>query len=168
MARIAFILPAMLIAVSPQPVLAQPQQAASPQAAANPEPWPVNLGGTLKTPWDLKFSAELEARRRAYQLFGYIPCSTCEGGKQDDGSPGRHLPNYMDSNPEGKLITRMTVGQSWSWKGIQTAGKFTILSEGPVGPFQCRQIRWELKRGKESATRPSLFCKYNGVFVRAF
>jgi hypothetical protein len=38
-------------------------------------------------------------------------------------------------------------------------GKITAVSADPVGPFACKQLRWELTRGKETRTRDGLVCR---------
>ena len=44
-------------------------------------------------------------------------------------------------------------------RGRASVGKITAVSAEAVGPFACKQLRWELTRGKETRARDGLVCR---------
>ncbi|MGR4866711.1 hypothetical protein [Caulobacter sp. LARHSG274] len=131
-----------------------------PTAAGFAEPAPVNYSSReIHRPQDLRFSETMSARKKALEQFGKSPCDACEGGYQYDTSV-RHLVagwTRQDGAFEQK-VGAMHVGESFNWRGATTSGLFRVESEAPIGPFPCKQVRYVLTRGKQSADRLGLFC----------
>jgi len=132
------------------------------------EPYPLNINEHVYSPRDYKFSAAVEAEKKAFDLFGRVSCSDCEGGYDYEDWPQRHLPNKGVFNPFPKFVEGLALNQSWSWKSRAATGKLTVTSEEPVGPFKCKQVRWELTRGTKTVSRPSLFCRVRTEFAEIF
>jgi len=140
----------------------QPQKyAAAEQTAASsgPAPWPANVGArTVKYPSDLDFSPELEAQKKAFVEFSKVSCSDCEGGYDYDAWV-RHFISLDGSHKAWeKKVGGLAVGETITWRGSKSNGVITVVSEEPVRGWQCKQLRWELKKGQETAERPGLFC----------
>ncbi len=127
-------------------------------ASTGPSPWPNNLGDPrLRRPGQLKFDAALEAQKDAFKKFGEVSCNDCEGGVSFDTAAKLFL-NLRDMWAFDSALGALEVGQSLTWRGRASVGKITAVSDAPVGPFQCKQLRWELKRGNETKTRDGLVC----------
>ncbi|MFS2109678.1 hypothetical protein ACCC88_08325 [Sphingomonas sp. Sphisp140] len=136
--------------------------------ATGVEPYPLNINEQVYSPRDYKFSAAMEAEKKAFDLFGRVSCNDCEGGYDYEDWPQRHLPNKGVFNPFPKFVEGLALNQSWSWKSRAATGRLTVTSEEPVGPFKCKQVRWELTRGAKTVSRPSLFCKVRTEFAEIF
>ncbi|MBA4013535.1 MAG: hypothetical protein C0481_16855 [Phenylobacterium sp.] len=130
--------------------------ASAAQAAA---PQPINLGDPkLKRPGQLKFDPGLEAQKDAFRKFGEVSCNDCEGGKSFDTAANKFL-NLRDMWAFDSALGGLEVGQSLNWRGRGSVGKITAVSADAVGPFACKQLRWELTRGKETRARDGLVCR---------
>lgn len=150
---------------------AAPSDAAPVRAfpASGVEPWPLNINDPVKSPREYKFSPELQDRKTAYVQFGRVRCGDCEGGYAFDTWARQYMPSRSEYNAFEKMIAGLGVGQSWSWRPSGSVGTVTVVSKEPVGGFECSQVRWELKRGKASASSPGLFCWNNArEFVEVF
>lgn len=126
--------------------------------SAGPAPWPNNLDRPrLSRPGQLAFDAALEAEKTAFKRFGTVSCSDCEGGESYDTAAKMFL-NLRDMWAFDSALGALNLNQSLTWRGRASAGKITVVGETPVGPFPCKQLRWELTRGDQKATRPGLVC----------
>ena len=136
-------------APAPAPVRAQ---------STGPAPWPNNLDRPrLARPGQLVFDAALEAEKTAFKRFGTVSCSDCEGGESYDTAAKLFL-NLRDVWAFDSALGALNLNQSLTWRGRASAGKITVVGETPVGPFPSKQLRWELTRGDQTATRPGLVC----------
>lgn len=142
------------------------QPAAQPVATAEaahavstgPEPWPNNLDRPrLSRPGQLEFDAALEAEKTAFKRFGAVSCSDCEGGESYDTAAKLFL-DLRDMWAFDTALGALNRDQSLTWRGRASTGRITVVGESPVGPFPCKQLRWELTRGDQTATRPGLVC----------
>ena len=132
---------------------------AAPAALAATGPQPINLGDPkLKRPGQLKFDAAAEAQKDAFRTFGEVSCRDCEGGVSFDTAAKKFL-DLRDMWAFDSALGGLEVGQSLNWRGRGSVGKITAVSADPVGPFACKQLRWELTRGKETRTRDGLVCR---------
>ena len=130
--------------------------AASTAHAAGPQP--INLGDPkLKRPGQMKFDPALEAQKDAFRKFGEVSCNDCEGGKSFDTAANKFL-NLRDMYAFDSALGALDVGQSLNWRGRGSVGRITATSAEAVGPFACKQLRWELTRGKETRSRDGLVC----------
>ena len=123
-----------------------------------PAPWPNNLDRPrLARPGQLAFDAALEAEKTAFKRFGTVSCSDCEGGESYDTAAKMFL-GLRDMWAFDSALGALNLNQSLTWRGKASTGKITVVGETPVGPFPCKQLRWELTRGDQTATRPGLVC----------
>ncbi|MBP6877396.1 MAG: hypothetical protein KBC34_05200 [Phenylobacterium sp.] len=132
---------------------------AAPAALAATGLQPVNLGDPkLKRPGQLKFDAASEAQKDAFRTFGEVSCKDCEGGVSFDGAAKKFL-DLRDMWAFDSALGGLEVGQSLNWRGRASVGKITAVSAEAVGPFACKQLRWELTRGQETRARDGLVCR---------
>ncbi|TAJ72537.1 MAG: hypothetical protein EPO51_10615 [Phenylobacterium sp.] len=141
---------------------AQPtQDAQTDQAAATsgPAPWPTNAGArTVRYPSDLDFSPELEAGKKAFVEFSKVRCSDCEGGYSYDAWAQQMVRLDGSYKAWEKKLGGMALGETLSWKGAQSKGLITVMSEEPVNGWPCKQLKWELDKPGAHAERPGLIC----------
>jgi hypothetical protein len=107
----------------------------------------------------LKVSAEVEAKKAAYNKFGEVSCSDCEGGIDFDGRP--KFPYDQFSGQYGERAKRAgswSIGHVHRWQGKASTGTLTVLREENVDGFRCRRLEYRLMKGSASASRPSLIC----------
>jgi hypothetical protein len=140
-------------------VLPVQHAAAQTATASGPAPWPINVGAPgVRFPSDLDFSSELEAEKKAFVEFSRVRCTDCEGGYGYDAWAQQILGINRGYKAWETRIGGMAVGETLAWKGAQSKGLITIVSEEPVNGWRCKQLRWELAKGSERAERPGLFC----------
>lgn len=126
--------------------------------STGPAPWPNNLNAPrLRRPGQLQFSAALEAEKEAFKRFGAVSCNDCEGGESYDTAAKMFL-NLRDMWAFDSALGALAPGQALTWRGRASTGRITVVGEAAVGPFSCKQLRWELTRGDRTATRPGLVC----------
>lgn len=141
---------------------AQPTQYAAAESTpqtSGPAPWPINVGARgVKYPSDLDFSPELESQRKAFLEFSKVSCNDCEGGYSYDAWV-RHFVRLDGSYKAWeKKVGALAMGEAITWKGSRSTGSITVVGEEAVGGWQCKQMKWELKKAQETAERPGLFC----------
>ncbi|WP_296600868.1 hypothetical protein [Phenylobacterium sp.] len=128
-------------------------------ATTGPAPWPMNAGArSVKYPSDLRFSPELDAQKKAFVEFGKVRCSDCEGGYSYDAWARQLVSLDGSYNAFEKKLGGLALGQRLTWKGAQSLGSITVVSEEAVNGWPCKQLKWELKKGQQSAERPGLLC----------
>lgn len=128
-----------------------PPDAEVSPAAALPEA-PAYIDG-------LKVPAEVEAKKAAYNKFGEVSCSDCEGGIDFDGRP--KFPYDQFSGQYGERAKRAgswSIGHVHRWQGKASTGTLTVLREENVDGFRCRRLEYRLMKGSASASRPGLIC----------
>jgi len=136
-----------------------PRALAASVASTGPSPWPNNLGDPkLRRPGQLKFDAALEDQKTAFKKFGEVSCNDCEGGVSFDTAANKFL-NLRDMWAFDSALGALEVGQSLEWRARASVGRITVVSAEAVGSFPCKQLRWELTRGKETRTRDGLVCR---------
>lgn len=144
-------------AVPPAPAGRSPARSSSARSAAAPAPWPVNLEGGVRRPGHLEFGPGDIAAKEAFDQFGRVACTGCEGGRSYD-SWGQQQFRFRDPTEWERRLGELPMGQTISWQGVESRGEISVVSETPVGEFQCRQLKWRLTKGSETAERPGLVC----------
>ncbi len=100
-----------------------------------------------------------DAVKQAYTDFGKVRCASCEGGYAYDGWPV--FPRDETPRPYNgsrHILGEFAIDHVHRWKGAESEGSLTIVSEEPVGGFRCRQLLYRLTKGGASAERPGLLC----------
>lgn len=129
--------------------------------ATGPAPWPINAGQRLSSPGQLKFDPALEAAKTEFREFSRYSCNDCEGGHGYDAWARHHIGTGGGYAAFEGVLGGLGLGQSVTWKGKESDGRITVVGETPVAGFQCKQLKWEMKKRKTGATaaRDGLVCK---------
>lgn len=157
---------AEVLTPKPRPATARTAPVATPAAvpantppSSGPAPWPVNAGSPdVKRPGELEFSSETKALASAFDAFGRVSCSSCEGGRSYDSWARKSLNISSAHGAWEKTLGALASGQTLNWTGVESKGRITVVSETPVSGFRCKQLRWELFKGAAQAERPGLIC----------
>ncbi|MEI4508893.1 MULTISPECIES: hypothetical protein [unclassified Sphingopyxis] len=107
----------------------------------------------------LNVPADVEVKKAAYNKFGEVNCSDCEGGIDFDGRP--QFPYDQFSGQYGERAKRAgswSVGHVHRWQGKASTGTLTVLREEEVDGFRCRRLEYRLMKGSASTSRPGLIC----------
>jgi hypothetical protein len=144
-----------------------PAADAAPAPPSAPAPWPINAGSPdVQRPGELEFSAETKALATAFDAFGRVSCSSCEGGRSYDSWARKSLNLGREFGAWEKKLGGLALGQTLDWTGVESTGRITVVSETPVGGFRCKQLKWELFKGSARAERPGLVCfGYSGSYA---
>lgn len=129
----------------------------APAAArtTGPAPWPLNPEDVTYT-GDLEFDAADEVRVAGLHEFSKVDCMACEGGYSYDSWITYHTDMTVDQ--VAAHVGGLGVGQTLSWTGVEAAGRLEVVSEVPVGPFACKQVRTVMTRGEAVYEAPGLYC----------
>ncbi|KAK0350523.1 hypothetical protein LTR94_028686, partial [Friedmanniomyces endolithicus] len=93
------------------------------------------------------------AQKQAYNEASRFACSTCEASIEID-SWQKALRPLRDTYSEwGNLIAGWTVGRTIDWRGQHLDGRITVVSEVPVGGFNCRQVRHRISTRERTPRR---------------
>lgn len=99
------------------------------------------------------------AVKQAYDDFGKVRCTSCEGGYAYDGwavFPRDETPRPYNGSKH--ILGEFAIGHVHRWQGAEAQGSLTIVSEEPVQGFRCRQLLYRLTKDGASAERPGLIC----------
>lgn len=138
----------------------RPQTSATSAApSTGPEPWPLNVGApSVKNPMHLKFSDDLEGRKKAFLEFSKVSCNDCEGGYSYDAWAQHFVRLDGSWKAWEKKLGALAMGETLSWQGSKSKGVITVMDETPVNGWPCKQLRWTLTRADAKAERPGLIC----------
>lgn len=132
--------------------------ASSPAEPAKPTRKPA-AAAAVKYPNDLPKPGDFSAVKAAYDGFGKVACTGCEGGFAYDGwavfPRDEHSGKY---NGDAQRIGSWPVGHVHRWTGNESNGTLTVVAEETVGGFRCRTLKYRLTKGSASAERPGLLC----------
>lgn len=113
----------------------------------------------VKYPSRMPPPADFAAVKAAYDAFGKVRCSDCEGGYSYDGWPSFPRDEYAGKyNGDAQRLGNLPIGHVLRWRGAESNGTLTIVTEETVNGFRCRRLRYRLEKGTESAERPGLIC----------
>jgi len=122
-------------------------------------PTRVKAAARLSYPSEIAKPAGFEATRHAYDDFGKVDCSDCEGGFAYDGWAVFPRDEYSGKyNGDAQRLGGWPVGHVHRWKGNESSGTLTVVAEQTVSGFRCRTLLYRLAKGKASAERPGLLC----------
>ena len=131
-----------------------PAPAAAPAIKAKKAPPPGIYPGTINV------GAEIKAKKDAFDEFGKVRCSDCEGGYSYDSWTQIFFNGELAGEYNGwaKKLGNLRVGERLTWKGKASNGTLTVVSENPVEGFRCKQLTYRLDKPNSSAERPGLLC----------
>ena len=131
-----------------------PAATATPAKPKKAAPTPVTYPGTITV------SAEIKAKKEAFDEFGKVRCSDCEGGYSYDSWTQIFFNGELAGEYNGwaKKLGKLNVGERLTWKGAESKGTLTVISENPVEGFRCKQLAYRLDKPRGFAERPGLLC----------
>lgn len=132
-----------------------PAARGSAAVSSGPAPWPTNAGRATYT-GDLEFSAEDQARADGLSDFAKVRCSDCEGGYSYDNWITHQRDMTVDQ--VAAHVGGLAIGETLTWTGAEASGVLEVVSEAPVGAFQCKQVRIVMTRGQATYETPGLYC----------
>lgn len=131
-------------------------------APAGVEPWPINAGHrAVVRPHQFVFSPESMAQKQAFSEASRYSCTACEASMDIDSWRKFIHPDRDTYSAWGNLIASFTVGRVIDWRGNHVDGRITVVSEVPVGGFECRQLRHRISTREATprvTERPGLIC----------
>lgn len=127
----------------------------APARGRGPAPWPLNADEATYT-GDLEFAPADEARKAGLHAFARVECMDCEGGYSFDSWIAHHVD--MEVDEVAARVGALGVGGTLIWTGAEASGRLEVLSESPVGPFACKQVRTIMARGEATYETPGLYC----------
>ncbi|MBP2161510.1 MULTISPECIES: hypothetical protein [Asticcacaulis] len=131
-----------------------PAPTAAPGVKAKKAPPPGVYPGTIAV------SADIKAKKDAFDEFGKVRCSDCEGGYSYDSWTQIFFNGELAGEYNGwaKKLGNLKVGERLTWKGKASKGTLTVVSDSPVEGFRCKQLTYRLDKPNASAERPGLVC----------
>lgn len=124
-------------------------QRAQRKMAANDAKYPSRM--TIPDDW--------KTAKAAYDAFGKVSCTGCEGGYTFAGWPDWPRDEFSGKyNGAETRLSRLPVGHVHRWSSNGFAGTLTVDGEEQVNGFRCRKMTYRLEKGGKSAARPSLIC----------
>jgi hypothetical protein len=100
-----------------------------------------------------------KAAKEAYDEFGKVRCTGCEGGYAYSG-----WPSWPRDEFDGKYggsetrLSRLPVGHVHRWTANGFSGSLTVNAEEEHEGFKCRRMTYRLEKDGRDAERPSLMC----------
>lgn len=112
-----------------------------------------------KYPSRMPIPDDWKTAKTAYEAFGKVRCSGCEGGYTQAGWPDWPRDEYSGKygGTETRL-SRLPVGHIHRWSSNGFSGTLTIDGEEQVNGFRCRKLSYRLDKGGQNASRPGLMC----------
>ena len=116
--------------------------------------------GSYARPGLMPIAAEIKDRKRAFDEFGKVRCSSCEGGYSYDSWANHFFHSELRGEPNGwaKKLAAMQVGEELNWQGNESYGTIAMRSQEQVNGFDCKTYSWSLEKGASSAQRDGLIC----------
>ena len=145
--------------VSPPVPAAHPAPAAPAAGGARPRALAPERRRAADPARSVEFSEALRQRKADLVAFGKSRCHDCEGGYAYDTSVRLLVPGWTrETKPFEQRVSGMKPGDSFTWKGQASVGRFEVTGDQRVGAFslQAGQIRPDPREA--SAERPGLFC----------
>lgn len=105
-------------------------------------------------------SAEVMAKKDAFDAFGRVSCSSCEGGYSFESWANQYF--YSETRHEqngwANKLAKMEPGQELNWQGSENYGTIVMRANERIGGFDCKTYGWTIEKGASSAQRDGLLC----------
>lgn len=112
-----------------------------------------------KYPSRMTIPAEWTTAKAAYDAFGKVRCSECEGGYAYSGWVSWPRDEFSGKyNGTEKRLSALPIGHVHRWSANGFAGTLTINGEEHVNGFRCRKMTYRLEKDGKNAERPGLMC----------
>jgi hypothetical protein len=129
---------------------------ADPAAPASRKP----KADKIAYPSRMPIAEEWKTAKQAYEDFGKVRCSDCEGGYAYSGWPSWPRDEFDGKyNANEKRLVRLPIGHVHHWSATGFAGTLTVNGEEEHHGFQCRRLTYRLEKAGQSAERPGLLCR---------
>jgi hypothetical protein len=103
---------------------------------------------------------EWKAAKQAYEEFGKVRCSDCEGGYAYSGWPSWPRDEFDGKyNADQTRLSRLPIGHVHRWSANGFAGTLTVNGEEEHHGFKCRRMTYRLEKDGRNAERPGLMCR---------
>ena len=131
--------------------LARPAKASSNEARSQ---------GAYARPSLMPVPEEIKAQKEAFDAFGKVDCTDCEGGYAFDSWARRHFASELRGEYNGwaKKLGAMKPGEKLNWQGAESYGTIAVRAEERIGGFDCKIYDWTLEKGTAKAQREGLLC----------
>ncbi|WP_033074264.1 hypothetical protein [Sphingopyxis sp. MWB1] len=136
--------------------------------ASSPEGGDVKKGsgvarraGRYARPDQIPVPAEIKAQKAAFNEFGKVFCSDCEGSYSYDSWAKLFFYSELQGNPHAwvKKLAAMEAGDAVTWEGTVSTGTITMQGLEQRYGFDCKVYIWTLRKGGASAEREGLLCR---------
>ncbi|UNU43719.1 hypothetical protein EAO27_14050 [Sphingopyxis sp. YF1] len=112
-----------------------------------------------KYPSRMPIPEDWKTAKTAYDAFGKVRCTSCEGGYAQAGWPDWPRDEYSGKYGGAETrLSRLPVGHVHRWSASGFSGTLTIDGEEQVNGFRCRKMTYRLEKGGQSVSRPGLMC----------
>lgn len=117
--------------------------------------------GGYARPDQIPVPAEIKAQKEAFNEFGKVFCSDCEGSYSYDSWAKLFFYSELLGNPHAwvKKLAAMEAGDAVSWQGKESTGTITMQGLEQRYGFDCKVYNWTLRKGGASAEREGLICR---------
>ena len=114
----------------------------------------------LSRPDQIAVPAEIKAQKTAFDEFGKVACSSCEGGVSYDSWARQFYLSELrgDENGWEKKLAALQPGEQISWQGSESFGTIVLRGEQQRDGFDCKLFDWRLEKGSATAQREGLLC----------
>ncbi|MBY8825295.1 hypothetical protein [Sphingomonas colocasiae] len=110
-------------------------------------------------PSRMTIAEEWKTAKAAYDAFGKVRCTGCEGGYTQAGWIDWPRDEYSGKyNGAETRLSRLPIGHVQRWNSNGFAGTLTIDGEEQVNGFRCRKMTYRIEKDGQSAARPGLIC----------
>lgn len=105
--------------------------------------------------------AEIKAQKKAFDEFGKVFCSSCEGSYSYDSWAKPFFYSELQGNPHAwvRKLVAMDAGDMVTWQGSESRGTITLQGLEQRYGFDCKVYVWTLKKDGASAEREGLICR---------
>jgi hypothetical protein len=133
---------------------------AVPVASSTDAAREAESGTVYKRPGLMPVSEEIKAKKEAFDEFGKVHCSDCEGGYDYESWANKFFYNEIrdDRNGWANKLAKMEPGDEIHWQGSENYGTIVMRTRERIGGFDCKTYGWVLEKGASSAHRDGLLC----------
>lgn len=113
-----------------------------------------------RRPGLIPVSADIKARKEAFDEFGKVACDSCEGGYAFDSWANQFFYSELRDQKNGweSKLAKLQPGETINWQGSESYGTIALRGDERIGGFDCKAFDWTLEKGAASAQRDGLVC----------
>lgn len=120
----------------------------------------AQAGQTYRRPGLIPVSAEIKARKQAFDEFGKVACDSCEGGFAFDSWANQFFYSELRDQKNGweSKLAALQPGETINWQGSESYGTIALRGNERIAGFDCKTFDWTLEKGAAGAQRDGLVC----------